>query len=53
MPAPVRLLSRSQVRSLLHWPELIEATEEALAATAAGWTAATSASSRCPAARCA
>jgi ornithine cyclodeaminase/alanine dehydrogenase-like protein (mu-crystallin family) len=30
--APVRLLSRSQVRSLLRWPELIEATQHVLVA---------------------
>jgi ornithine cyclodeaminase/alanine dehydrogenase-like protein (mu-crystallin family) len=29
-PAPVRLLTRSQVRSLLRWPGLIEATAQAL-----------------------
>jgi ornithine cyclodeaminase/alanine dehydrogenase-like protein (mu-crystallin family) len=32
--SPVRLLSRSEVRSLLRWPELIEATQQALVALA-------------------
>jgi hypothetical protein len=39
--APVRVLSRSQVRLLLRWPELIEVTEQALAVTAADRSAAT------------
>lgn len=33
---PVRLLTRSEVRGLLRWPELIETTEQALAAVASG-----------------
>jgi ornithine cyclodeaminase/alanine dehydrogenase-like protein (mu-crystallin family) len=42
-PAPlVRLLTRSQVRSLLSWPELIEAAERALIAMATGGVAAAS-----------
>lgn len=39
-PAPVRLLTRSEVRSLLRWPELIAATEQALVTLAAGQLAA-------------
>ena len=42
--APVRLLTRSQVRSLLRWPELIEATRQALIAVSAGQVAPTDAS---------
>ena len=33
---PVRLLTRSEVRALLRWPELIEAAERALVAIATG-----------------
>ncbi len=43
-PDPVRLLTRSQVRSTLRWPELIEATTQALIAVAPGGSAVTSAS---------
>jgi ornithine cyclodeaminase/alanine dehydrogenase-like protein (mu-crystallin family) len=35
-PAPVRLLTRSEVRSLLRWPELIAAAEHALVRLAIG-----------------
>jgi ornithine cyclodeaminase/alanine dehydrogenase-like protein (mu-crystallin family) len=42
--APVRLLTRSQVRSMLRWPELIEATTQALIAASAGQIAPTDAS---------
>jgi ornithine cyclodeaminase/alanine dehydrogenase-like protein (mu-crystallin family) len=38
-PPLVRLLTRSQVRSLLRWPELIEATAQALAAASSGESA--------------
>ena len=43
-PDPVRLLTRSQVRSTLRWPELIEATAQALIAVAPGGSAVASAS---------
>lgn len=36
LTAPARLLTRSEVRSLLRWPELIPAAEHALIALAAG-----------------
>lgn len=39
-PPLVRLLTRSQVRSLLRWPELIEAIAQALAAASGGESAA-------------
>lgn len=39
---PVRLLSRSEVRSLLRWPELIEAVAQALADASSGESAAAS-----------
>ncbi len=46
---PVRLLTRSQVRDLLGWPELIEAVTDALAATAGdGLAVADSAQLRVP-----
>jgi ornithine cyclodeaminase/alanine dehydrogenase-like protein (mu-crystallin family) len=47
---PVRVLTRSQVRSVLRWPELIEATGRALIAVAAegSSTAATSGQLRVP-----
>ena len=39
-PPLVRLLTRSQVRSLLRWPELIEAIAQALADASSGGSAA-------------
>jgi len=39
-PPPVRLLTRSQVRSLLRWPELIEAIARALTDASGGGSAA-------------
>ncbi|HLK77409.1 MAG TPA: hypothetical protein VKU77_27645 [Streptosporangiaceae bacterium] len=39
-PPPVRLLTRSQVRSLLRWPALIEATARALTEASGGGSAA-------------
>jgi ornithine cyclodeaminase/alanine dehydrogenase-like protein (mu-crystallin family) len=42
--APVRLLTRSQVRSMLRWPELIEAIRQALIAASTGEVAPTDAS---------
>ena len=43
-PAPVRLLTRTQIRSLVQWPALIEATAQALIAAAAGESAVAAAS---------
>jgi ornithine cyclodeaminase/alanine dehydrogenase-like protein (mu-crystallin family) len=42
--APVRLLTRSQIRAMLRWPELIEATAQALIAASTGQVAPTGAS---------
>lgn len=48
-PGPVRLLTRSEVRKLLGWPELIEAAERALVALATSDSvAATSSQLRVP-----
>lgn len=43
-PPLVRLLTRSQVRSLLRWPELIEAIAQALIDASGGESAAAAAS---------
>ncbi len=45
-PAPARLLTRTQVRSLLRWPELIEATAQALIDAAADGSSAVAAASQ-------